>query len=147
MDLDHFTALLADCLSAIVPAGFQVAVAEGVLWYSADQGRFPGQLGDYDVGMSGTYVHANFGVHGESDEDNIVGVAVHALDELQDYISEATHDPWPGTTSQPKPHGRIVNSHLILLYGDRDNPILTCEPIPLVEVDPHTERAGSDPVT
>jgi hypothetical protein len=133
VDLDNLTALLVDRLSAIVPAGFHVAVADGTLWYSADQGRFPGQQGEYDVGMAGTYVHANFGLHGESDEENIVGVAVQALDELQDYISDATHDPWPGMTSQPGPHARISDSCLELWYGDDGGVILACEPIPLAD--------------
>jgi hypothetical protein len=60
------------------------------------------------------------------------GVATQALDELQDYISEATHDPWPGTTAQPRPYARIRDSMLYLGYGDPDAPILTCAPIPLL---------------
>lgn len=133
MDLDHLTALLVDRLSAIVPAGFHVAAAEGTLWYSADQGKFPGQQGNGHVGMSGTHVHANFGLYGESDEENVVGVAVQTLDELQDYISEATHIPWPGTTRQPSPHARISDSRLALWYGDNGDVILACEPIPLAD--------------
>jgi hypothetical protein len=88
MDLDHLTTLLADRLSAIVPTGFHVALADGTLWYSAEQGKFPGQSGDYRVGRAGTYVRDNFGAYGGSDEENIVGVAVQALDDLQDYISQ-----------------------------------------------------------
>jgi hypothetical protein len=135
MDPDHLATLLAtqlaDRLSAIVPAGFHVAAEDGILWYSAEPGRFPGQLGDYHAGRAGTYIRANFGAHGKSDRENIVGVAVQALDELQDYISEATHSPWPGESSQPRPHGRIHDSHLSLWYGNDTNAILACEPIPL----------------
>ena len=133
MHLDRLAAVLADRLSAIVPDGFHVAAADGMLWYSAEQGRFPGQSGDYRIGRAGTYVRDNFGVYGASDEANVIGVAVQALDELQDYVSEATHEPWPGTTSQPRSHGRILNSHLNLWYGDHDNVILACEPIPLTD--------------
>jgi hypothetical protein len=135
MDLDHLTAVLADRLSAVVPAGFHVAATDGMLWYSAEQGRSPGQSGDYRIGGAGTYVRGNFGVYGATAEENIVGVAVQALDELQDYISEATHSPWPGMTSQPSPHGQILDSHLNLWYGDHDNVILACEPIPLTDID------------
>ena len=113
-----------------------MAAADGMLWYSSAEGRFPGQSGDYRVSRVGTHVRDNFGVHGESDEENIVGVAVQALSELQDYISEATHTPWPGTTSQPSPHAQILDAHLHLWYGDPDNPILACEPIPLTNGDP-----------
>jgi hypothetical protein len=135
VDPDHLTALLADRLSAIVPAGFHVVAADGMLWYSAEQGMFPGQQGDYRVGRAGTYVRGNFDVYGASDEENIVGVAVQALGELQDYISEATHTPWPGTSSQPSPHGRVLDSHLDLWYSGHDNAILACEPIPLTDAD------------
>jgi hypothetical protein len=134
MNLDYLATLLADRLSAIVPAGFHVAAQDGMLQYSAESGKFPGQLSDHHVGRSGTYIRDNFGVYGESDRENIVGVAVQALDELQDYISEATHMPWPGEGSQPSPHGRILDSHLDLWYGDNERAILVCEPIPLPDI-------------
>jgi hypothetical protein len=46
MDIDagRLTETLAARLAAIVPDGFHVRAADGMLWYSADQGRFPGQL-------------------------------------------------------------------------------------------------------
>jgi hypothetical protein len=135
MDLDQLTAVLADRLSAIIPAGFHVSAADGMLWYSAEEGKFPGQSGDYRVGRAGTHVRDNFGAYGTSVEENIVGVAAQALSELQDYISEATHAPWPGTTRQPSPHGQIREAQLHLWYGDGDNAILTCEPIPLTDAD------------
>jgi hypothetical protein len=132
MDLDRFTAILANRLSAIVPAGFHVTAADGMLWYYAEEGRFPGQLGDGRIGPAGTYIRS---VYGSSDEENMVDVAVQALSELQDYISEATHAPWPGMTSQPSPEGRIVDSHLNLWYGDHNKPVLACERIPLTEAE------------
>ena len=55
MNADDFTAFLAGRLAAIVPAGFHVQARDGMLWYSADQGRFPGQQGDYRAGEAGTY--------------------------------------------------------------------------------------------
>ncbi|MGH3205829.1 MAG: hypothetical protein ACRDOA_08295 [Streptosporangiaceae bacterium] len=131
MDVDELTALLADRLAAIVPAGFHVQAADGMLWYSADEGRFPGQQGDYRVGRAGTHVRDNLGAYGETDADNLTGVAVQALDELQDHISEATHDPWPGARAQPRPYARIRDAMLHLGYGDPDAPILACAPIPL----------------
>ena len=126
MDLNRFSAALADRLAAIVPGGFHVAAADGMLWYSAEAGG---------IGRAGTYVRDNFGVYGPSDEDNIVGVAVQALGELQDYISEATGTPWPGSTSQPSPHGQIRDSYLHLWYGANDAIILACEPIQVIDVD------------
>jgi hypothetical protein len=131
VDVDALCALLADRLAGIVPAGFHVAAADGMVRYSADEGRFPGQSGH--VGRSGTYVRDNFGLYGDTDQDNIAGAGVQALDELQDYVSEATHDPWPGTTSQPPPRARISDAMLHLWYGDPA--VLTCEPIPLAAVE------------
>jgi hypothetical protein len=82
VDVDALTALLADRLVAIVPAGFGVRAGDGVLWYSAGEGSFPGQQGDCRVGRSGTHVRVNVGVYGDTDADNLVGLAVQALDEL-----------------------------------------------------------------
>jgi len=135
VNLDDFMAVLAGCLAAIVPAGFHVRVSGGILLYSADEGRFPGQSGNYQVGLAGTDVRANFG-YCETVEDNIVRVAVLALDDLQDFIDEATHDPWPGTRTPPRPHGRLTGSMLHLWYGENDNAVLACEPIPLAGIMP-----------
>jgi len=128
VDVDELTALLASRLAAIVPPGFHVEAADGMLWYSADQGRFPGQQGDYRVGRAGTHVRANLG---PADADHLVALGCQALDELQDYVSEATHDPWPGTTAQPRPYARIRDATLYLGYGDPGNPVLACPPIPV----------------
>jgi hypothetical protein len=141
MDADALTALLAGRLAAIVPAGFHVQARDGMLWYSADQGRFPGQQGDYRTGQAGTYVRDNLGAFGDTDADAVTGVAARALDELQDYVSEATHDPWPGTRAQPRPYARIQDALLHLGYGDPDAPVLACAPIPLP---PPTASATDD---
>ena len=141
VDADRLAELLADRLTAIVPPGFHVEAADGMLWYSADQGRFPGQQGDYCVGRAGTHIRANLGVHGDTDADHLAGLAAQALDELQDYISEATHDPWPGTTAQPPPYARIHDAMLDLGYGDPSAPVLTCPPIPLAVLErPHRNQ-------
>lgn len=123
LNFDLVIEILADRLSAIVPAGFSVEAEGGMLWYSAGEG--------YHAGRSGTYVRDNFGLYGATGEENIIGVAVQALDELQDYVSEATRTPWPGAGSQPSPHGRIRDSYLELWYGSPDHPALACERIPL----------------
>ena len=131
VNADDFAVFLADRFATIVPAGIRVEARDGVLWYSAYRGRFPGQQGDYQTGQVATCVRDNLGAYGETDADDLAGVAAQALDELQDYISEATHDPWPGTTAQPRPYARIGDSMLYLGYGDPDAPILACTPIPL----------------
>ena len=133
MDLDAFTVILARRLAAVVPAGFYVNAADGMLRYTCDEGRFPGQQGNYDCGEVGIFVRDNFSLHGETEADNIVGAATQALDALQDYVSEATHDPWPGTRSQPSPYARISGGTLQLGYGDPGDVVLGCAPIRLAD--------------
>jgi hypothetical protein len=137
VDLDKLTVVLADRMASILPDGFHVEATQGMLWYSADEGRFPGQLGDYQVGRSGTYVRDNFTAHGDSEEDRIAGVAAQALDELQDYIDEATHEPWPGVSTPPRAHAQVRDRMLHLWYGgpDADNDaVLACAPVPLAHL-------------
>ena len=60
-----------------------------------------------------------------------------ALDELQDYIDEATRDPWPGDRTPPRPHAQIRDGALHMWYGGADpiaQAVLACEPIPLSEL-------------
>jgi hypothetical protein len=137
VDADSLTRMLAERMAAIVPDGFYVAASDGMLWYSAGDRRFPGQLGDYRAGTSGTCVRDNFDAHGDTDEERIVGAAAQALDELQDYVSEATHDPWPGKRAQPQAHAKIQGPVLRLWYGQPDvsnHAELECEPIPLASI-------------
>jgi hypothetical protein len=131
VNVDDLTVMLADRLADIVPAGFRVQAGDGTLWYSAEEGRFPGQQGNYRVGRAGTYVRANLDGQGDTDADAIVRVAILVLDHLQDYVSEATHDPWPGTSSQPRPSAQVRGQVLHMWYGEHDNVVLACQPIPL----------------
>jgi hypothetical protein len=137
VDPDKLAVSLAARLGAIVPAGFHVRAMDGKLWYSADHGRSPG--GHY-AGSSGTFVRENFEAYeDESDADRIAWVARLALDELQDYIDEATHDQWPGNVTTTRPYARVRGELLHLWYGGLDmddDPVLMCEPIPLTSLQP-----------
>jgi hypothetical protein len=144
VDPDRLTEVLATRLAAIVPDGFYVRGMDGMLWYSAQAGRFPGQLGDYHVGGSGTYVQHNLDAYLEdySPAESLTSVAWKALDELQDFVDEASHDPWPGQRTPPHPHAEIREGALHLWYGGDDSTspvVLACEPVPLGLV----EREGS----
>jgi hypothetical protein len=111
-----------------------------MLWYSAEEGRFPGQSGDYQVGRSGTDVRVNFKDSGPAASDALAAVAAKALDELQDYVDEATHDPWPGQRGTPaRPYARVRGQMLYLWYGGPDPgeaAVLACEPIPIAGLRP-----------
>ena len=138
VDTDRLTALLADRLAAIAPDGIRVKADHGMLRFSAEDGRFPGQSGNYHVGPSGSHVRNNFEVLAGTVADRLVGVCVRVLDELQDYVSEATHDPWPGRTAQPTPQAQIHQAELRLWYGGRHGrqAVLACEPIALIALGP-----------
>lgn len=136
VDADRLTEALAARLAAIVPDGFHVQAADGMLWYSAHAGRFPGQLSNYHVGSSGTYIRDNLEAHGNT-ADAATDVAAQALDELQDYVDEASHDPWPGARTPPRPFAEIRGHALHLWYGGPDvtSPVvLACESIPLAQI-------------
>jgi hypothetical protein len=136
VDVDNLARLLADRFASIVPAGFHVEAAGGMLWYSAEEGRFPGQQGRYEVGQSGTHVRDNYGARGNTTEDQVVAVAQQALDEMQDYIDGATNDPWPGDRTVPRAHAER-DAELHLWYGEPGEIFLACEPIPLASlIDP-----------
>ena len=137
MDADALALVLADRLGRIVPDGFHVEAGDGMLWYSAERGRFPGQTGDYRVGTSGTFVRDNLEAHGETAEDRVAGLAAQALDELQDYVDEATHDPWPGKNNPPRAYAQVRGGMLHLWYGQADTGgavVLACEPISLAQI-------------
>jgi len=137
VDVDKLTQVLARRLAAIVPTGFHVAASNGMLWYSAARGRFPGQAGDYQTGMSGTDVRVNFEVHGQSAGERVAGVAAQALDELQDYVDEATHEPWPGERTPPRAYAEVRDAVLHLWYGEpgaSGRVVLGCDPVRLADI-------------
>ena len=137
VDADALAVILAARLARILPEGFYVEADEGMLRYSADLGRFPGQGGDYCGGTSGMFVRDNLFTDGEPDEGRIAGVAARALDELQDYVDEATHEPWPGGRTPPRAHAQVRGAMLHLWYGGAeiaDEVTLACEPISLADI-------------
>jgi hypothetical protein len=85
----------------------------------------------------GTYVRDNLEAHGDTGEEPVAGVAAQALDGLQDYVDEASHDPRPGTRTPPRPFAEVRGPALHLWYGGPDitSPVaLACEPVPLAQV-------------
>ena len=65
------------------------------------------------------------------------GVAAQALDELQDYISEANHAPWPGQLAQPRARAQVRGRMLLAWYEGTEHSsgvVLAIEPVPLAEL-------------
>jgi hypothetical protein len=140
VDPDKLAAALADRLAAIAPDGIHVQAADGMLWYSC-VGRFPAEPSSYRPGSPGTYVRDNFEAHAEdmTGADSATAVGSRAPGELQDFVDEATREPWPGTTTPPHPFVEVRSEMLHLWYGDKnfsDDPVFACEPIPLASLRP-----------
>jgi len=136
-DPDRLAALLSARLAAIVPVGFHVTLEDDMLWFRSDEGRFPGQQGDYHTGSAGLWPQEDFLTcvkYEGTVQDCLADVARHALDALQDYIAEATHDPWPGQRTMPDARAQVRGSMLHLWYGGADDAVLDCEPIPLADL-------------
>ena len=132
VDADVLGRLLEDRLGKVIPPGFQVAYSDdGLLRYTSDPGRLPGHPGTYQAGASGTYVRDNVTLWGDTDPERVVGACRQALDELQDYIDEASHAPWPGDRTPPRPFAELRGAEFAWGYGAPDTPVLECEPIPV----------------
>jgi hypothetical protein len=56
--------------------------------------------------------------------DDLRTAASAILSNVQDWISDATAAPWPGTRSQPNPGVEIDGDQLRLWFGERDSPVL-----------------------
>jgi hypothetical protein len=123
VESDRLARLLAERLNEIAPPGFRVAADGGMLFYSATATVRP-------AGSSGTHVGENFG-DGSPLAERIRAVSEQALDEFQDYVAEATTEPWPGQRQAPAPHAEVRGPRVHLWYGAADAPVLECSPIDL----------------
>ena len=64
--------------------------------------------------------------------ENLETAVRAALSAVQDYIAEATTEPWPGTGgSHPNPDARVEASTLSMWFGPEDAPVLRLPPIDL----------------
>ena len=134
VDFHGLAQVLARHLTKVVPPGFHVTANEAKLIYSSDSGRFPGQQGDYRVGTAATLLDQSFSEDERVNEAKVVQIAFNVLDDLQDYVDEASHEPWPGDRSPPRPHAEIRGPFLHMWYGEPEAPALACDPIALSEI-------------
>jgi hypothetical protein len=114
-------------MQEVVPDGITVEwdPEKSMLWF-----RAIGQAGAVRGG--GSYAPRSllletFG----SIEGRITGACRGALDDLQDFVDEATTEPWPGTKVVPVPGALIHGGQVHLWYGDIEEPALRLRPIPL----------------
>jgi hypothetical protein len=64
--------------------------------------------------------------------ENLETAVRATLSAVQDYIAEATTEPWPGTGGrQPNPDARVEASTVSMWFGPEDAPVLRLPPIDL----------------
>lgn len=68
------------------------------------------------------------------------GQEASASNRLQDYIDEATHEPWPGERTPPQAYAEVRDAVLHLWYGEpgaSDQVVLGCAPVALADIKAH----------
>lgn len=129
MDPGKLARALADRFGRIVPEGFHVWEADGVVWY-----RSVPDMPYYGGSGSGSYIEQNLH-NGDSVEERVAWCAEWVLGELQDLVDETSTEPWPGERTVPRAHAAVIEGQLRMWFGDADNPVLECEPIDLASLD------------
>ena len=114
---------LADRLGTVVPPGVVVREQDAELAVLYD-----GVL----IGVSGAPTILETVEALREPGENLETAARAALSGVQDYIAEATTEPWPGTGgSQPNPDARLDGNLLVMWFGPEDAPVLRLPPIDL----------------
>ena len=114
---------LADRLGAVVPPGVVVREQDAELVVLHD-----GVL----TGVSGAPTILETAEALREPEESLETAVRAALSGVQDYIADATTEPWPGTGgSQPNPDARLDGDVLLMWFGPEDAPVLRLPPIDL----------------
>jgi len=106
----------------IVPEGITVAVEDDLLWFGI---RGTPRAGAYGC----QWINSGQG----SVEDLAVRASELALNDLQDFVTEATTEPWPGSGNPPRPNARLTGRLIELWFGDHDHPDVRLRSLPLDE--------------
>jgi len=113
---------LAIRLNEVAPDGFTV-IAEHTYVAVRHNGEFIGRSG------AAEFLESIEGI--QNPTEAIERAARVILDTVQDYFSDASTEPWPGTRDQPNPGIRLRNDRLEMWFGDQDNPVLKLRPLDL----------------
>ena len=113
-------------MQAVVPAGIGVTAVDDMIWFDA--------VGLGQMGRAGSYgcqwLHL-----GKGPTDYLIAESCRlALDDLEDFVDEATTEPWPrlpGKRKLPRPWATVEGGAVFLWYGDRTHRELELEPIQL----------------
>lgn len=64
---------------------------------------------------------------------SLVRASELVLNDLQDFVTEATTEPWPGSGGPPRPGTRLTGRFIELWFGDHDNPAVRLRSLALDE--------------
>jgi hypothetical protein len=121
MEAETLAQRLCDRMKEVVPPGIRLSVEGDMLVFRSDFG----------TGSSCSYA-CRWLYEGTGRQSELVRDACwHAFNDLQDFVDEATTDPWPGLKTPPTPNARIENGSVIVWFGDSQAPDLTIRPLPL----------------
>ena len=129
VDPGRFATDLATVLQQVVPDTVAVQPA-------GDDLAFAGRGDGSDrLGRAGSHVGQFFGLLADryaDDASRVLAACLHAMSDLQDFVAEATTDPWPnrGPGVMPEPHGRIGADGVDQWFGDEGRPVLTLPRMP-----------------
>jgi hypothetical protein len=123
VDASRLALELAERMREVVPEDITILVDGDVLWFGSLSG--PGRAGSHAC----RWLHKGPG----ADEDLLVEACRLALDDLQDFVDEATTEPWPrsGRAKVPPAGASVEGNQVLLWYGDRDDPVLRLGPLPI----------------
>jgi hypothetical protein len=111
---------LASRMQDVVPAGITVTVEDDMLWFARNGSR-----------RSGSHA-CQWVTSGQGSMDALaVRASELAINDLQDFVTEETTEPWPGSSGPPRPGVRLVGRTIELWFGVHDHPVVRLRPLPL----------------
>lgn len=136
MDLRKLATALTAALRPVMPSNMQVYTDGATVVVRAE-----------GVGVAGGPTHIDLqqvawfdlGIvpvpDARKEREMLVGAVLVVLEQVQEFVAEATTEPWPGERSMPPPHASISHGHIHCRYGSAARPVLTLRPIPLATLE------------
>jgi hypothetical protein len=121
MDGERLAVELASRMHEAVPVGLSVGADADMLWFLIEGKR-----------CGGSYA-CRWPKNGQdSVEDLTIRACELALNDLQDFVTEKTAEPWPATEGRPpRPVVCLVGRAIEMWFGSRDHPVARLRPLAL----------------
>jgi hypothetical protein len=121
MDAGRLAVELSSRMEEDLPSGFSVTVDGDMLWF-----LFEGER------RAGSYACQWVDSGQDSLEDLTVRACELALNDLQDFVTEKTKEPWPALSGRPpRPGALLVERTIEMWFGPSDQPVTRLRPLPL----------------